>query len=138
MQDLSVLMTKLTGIAGHWNLLGVQLKFLPETLKAFSPDIQAEPIKALQELLTRWLQRTAPPPMLESLAEAVGGPVIGNELLAGTLLTGRADLPSAQAREPDHCKKTRKRTEIRNRYGNELVPKHLYDFLLVVLVWGLG
>ena len=94
MDDLSVLMVKLKDIAGVWNLLGVQLKFLPGALNGFPPAIQAVPILALQELLTRWLQRTNPPPTLESLAEVIGGPMIENEFLASTLIEQRAYFPS--------------------------------------------
>ena len=94
MEDLPVLVTKLKEIAGKWHLLGVQLKFSAGTLDGFPPAIQADPIRALQELFTHWLQRMDPPPTLEALSKAVGGPVIGNELLAGTLLEHREDFPS--------------------------------------------
>ena len=97
MDDLPVLVTKLKDVAGKWNPLGVQLNFTPGTLSGFPPAVQADPIRALQELLTRWLERINPPPTLESLAEAVGGPVIGNELLARTLLQQKAGFPSLLA-----------------------------------------
>ena len=96
MEDLPVLVTKLKEIAGQWHPLGVQLLFLPGTLDGFPPAIQAVPIRALQELLTHWLRRTNPPPTLEALSQAVGGPVIGNELLARTLLEQRKDFPSVR------------------------------------------
>ena len=99
MEDLPVLMTKLKEIAGQWHPLGIRLHFTPGALIDFPPAIQDDPTLALQELLTNWLQRTDPPPTLESLAEAVGGPVIGNELLARTLLEQRADFPSVQTRD---------------------------------------
>ena len=94
MEDLPMLVVKLKEIAGKWQLLGVQLKFSTGTLDGFPPAVRADPIQALQQLLTRWLERTDPPPTLEALAEVVGGPVIGNELLARTLLKQREDFPS--------------------------------------------
>ena len=99
MEDLPVLMTKLTEIAGRWNPLGVQLKFSPGTLNGFPVAIQGDPILALQELLIHWLQRKNPPPTLETLSQVIGGPVIANESLADTLLQERAGFPSVQARE---------------------------------------
>ena len=96
MEDLPMLVTKLNEIAGQWHPLGIQLKFLPGTLDGFSLIIQAVPIRALQELLTHWLRRTNPPPTLEALSQAIGGPVIGNELLAMTLLEQRKDFPSVR------------------------------------------
>ena len=99
MADLPEFMIKLADLAGIWAILGVELNFTPGTLRAFPPAILADPKQALQELLRRWLERTSPPPTLEALAEAVGGPVIQNELLASTLLERRRDFPSIQARE---------------------------------------
>ena len=97
MKDLRVLVKKLKNVAGRWNLLGVQLEFAPGDLEAFPPAVQDYPIQALQELLTRWLKMTKP--TLESLAEVIGGPVIGNEGLAKSLLEERADFPSVQAND---------------------------------------
>ena len=97
MEDLPVLMTKIKDVAGQWNTLGVQLQFSPGTLDGFAPVVHASPIQALQELLRRWLERTNPPPTLKALAEAIGCPVIGNELLARTLLKEKEDFPSLQA-----------------------------------------
>ena len=101
-----MLVRKLKDIAGKWSPLGVQLNFTPGTLDGFPATTLADPIKALQELLTRWLQRTDPLPTLEALAKAVGGPVIENELLARNLLEQHSDFPSIHEGQTGDCGNT--------------------------------
>ena len=97
MEDLPELTTRLTDVAYAWNSIGVQLDFKPGPLANITAMSFGNPIAALQQLLTKWLQRTDPPPTLEDLAKAIGGPVIGNQVLAKSLLDNRAELPSVKA-----------------------------------------
>lgn len=95
-RDLPILLDKLQLVAHQWMSLGIQLEFDPNLLQIIRTSVHHDPTAALQELITRWVQRLDPPPLLESLAEAIRGQVIGNPVFAKKLLDEKADFPSIQ------------------------------------------
>ena len=96
--DLHVLTEKLVSIAYQWYQLGIQLEFNPGVLKAIESGTFYVASRGLDELLTQWLQRTKPPPTLQSLIDVVGGKTIANQALAGKLYDERGDFPSIKGK----------------------------------------
>ena len=93
-KDLAVLSQKLTTIAYQWYPLGIQLEFDPGTLKGIQNEVRGDTARGLDELLTKWLQRSQPPATFESLVDVVGGSVISNQVLAEQLKRECGDFPS--------------------------------------------
>ena len=93
-KDLAVLSQKLTTIAYQWYPLGIQLEFDPGTLKGIQNEVRGDTARGLDELLTKWLQRSQPPATFESLVDVVGGSVICNQVLAEQLKHECSDFPS--------------------------------------------
>ncbi len=81
-------------VSYQWMSLGIQLEFDPNLLQVIRSSVHHDPTAALQELMTRWVQRTNPPPMLKSLADAMSSGVIGNPVFANMLLDQKEDFPS--------------------------------------------
>ena len=93
--DLPVLTEKLASVAYNWFHLGVQLGFHPDVLKGIcDPGSSCNVSLGLTELLTKWLKRTTPPPTLQSLVDAVGREIIGDQAKAEQLKEECGDFPS--------------------------------------------
>ena len=85
-------------MAFQWRTLGMQLEFAPGVLNAIRDVVLGDAHLGLGELLTRWVQRREPPSTLQSLVDAVGGPVIANQVLAEQLIMECGDFPSIRNR----------------------------------------
>ena len=90
---------KLASVAFNWYHLGVQLGFDPDVLKGIhDPGSSSNVSLGLTELLTKWLKRTPPPPTLQSLDDAVGREIIGNQVKAKQLKEECGDFPSIRGK----------------------------------------
>ena len=92
--DLGPLQDKLSTAAHEWNNIGVQLGFHPGVLAGIRSKSYGDPMTALAELLTQWLQRVEPPPTLGALCAAIGGGVIRRQDLDARLRQEQSDFPT--------------------------------------------
>lgn len=99
LKDLPLLARLLHEVAYQWHSLGIQLDFNPGILHSIGMAALNDPLRALENVLTQWLQRADPPPTLEELIEVVGGPVLTHKVLARKLLQQREEFPSVKARK---------------------------------------